>query len=348
MAQAYLSAIEYYLPAGILDNAAIQLQHPEWSVDKIAAKTGIAERHIAGKGEYSSDMAVCAAEQLFSDSGVDRETIDYLLLCTQSPDYFLPTTACIVQDRLHLGKTIGALDFNLGCSGFVYGLGLAKGLIASEQARQVLLITAETYSKFIHPDDKGNKTIFGDGAAAVLVSAGGRDAVTAGRTDGLAGEIGNFHYGTDGSGQGFLIVKNGGMRGRYAMGRDIMDEETGGFLRNDDNLYMDGKAIFNFTAFSVPALIKEALQKNALSMEDIDLFVFHQANEFMLQTVRKRCGIPENKFYIHMRDCGNTVSSTIPIALKNAIADKAIRPGTKVLVAGFGVGLSMAATILDF
>jgi 3-oxoacyl-[acyl-carrier-protein] synthase-3 len=340
MVNAYLSGIEYYLPEGILDNASIEAQHPEWSVDKISAKTGIAERHIAGPAQYSSDLAVCAAERLFCNPAISRSEVDYLLLCTQSPDYFLPTTACILQERLSLSKGIGALDFNLGCSGFVYGMGLAKGLIVSGQARRVLLITAETYSKFIHPDDKSNKTIFGDAAAAVLVSAD--------KTGDWAGTIMDFQYGTDGGGHGDLIVKNGGMRDRYTMGSDIMDEETGAFLRNDSNLHMDGKAIFNFTAFHVPGLIKDTLQKHALKMEDIDLFVFHQANEFMLQTLRKRCGIPVNKFYIYMRGCGNTVSSTIPIALKHALNDKAITPGNKVLAAGFGVGLSMGATILQF
>lgn len=340
MTKAYLSAIEYYLPGGVLDNAAIEAQHPEWSVDKIAAKTGIMERHIADPGTYSSDLAVCAAERLFRDPAVNRAEVDYLLLCTQSPDYFLPTTACILQDRLSLSKGIGALDFNLGCSGFVYGMGLAKGLIVSGQAKQVLLLTAETYSKFIHPDDKSNKTLFGDAAAAVLVSGQ--------PTGGLQGELLDFQYGTDGSGFGNLIVKNGGMRGRYSMGRDITDEETGAFLKNDDNLYMDGKAIFSFTAFAVPGLVKEVLQKHSLETADIDLFVFHQANEFMLHTLRKRCGIPENKFYVYISSCGNTVSSTIPIALKQALSTGAIRPGNRVLVAGFGVGLSMGATILQF
>ena len=340
MTRAYLSAIEYYLPDFVLDNAAIHAVHPEWSVDKIAAKTGIEGRHIAAADEYASDMAVRAAEALFARAGVDRSRVDYLLFCTQSPDYFLPTTACILQDRLQLDKRVGALDFNLGCSGFVYGLGLAKGLLFSGQARNVLLITSETYSKFIHPDDKSNKTIFGDGAAAVMISVD--------KAPGLPGEILDFHYGTDGSGYQDLIVRNGGMRGRYAKGTDIKNEDTDAFLKNDDYLFMDGKAIFDFTAFRIPTLVKETLEKNALSIEDVDLFVFHQANEFMLQTVRKRCGIPAEKFYIRLRQSGNTVSSTIPIALREAVSDGSIRSGAKVLIAGFGVGLSMGAAVLQF
>ena len=338
MAEAFISAISFYLPENILDNRDISLKHPEWSVDKISTKTGIYSRHIASENEFSSDMAVSAAESLFHNFEIDRQEIDFLLLCTQSPDYFLPTTACIVQDRLKLSKNIGALDFNLGCSGFVYGLGLAKGLIETAQAKSVLLITSETYSKFIHSEDKSNKTIFGDAAAATLINSESKE---------LSGKIEKFTYGTDGSKHGCLIVRNGGMRNRQLSGIDnYMEDES--FLSNDNNLYMDGKEIFNFTAFEVPILITNTLKKNNLNLNDIDLFVFHQANEFMLHTIRKRIGIPIEKFYICLNESGNTVSSTIPIALKNAIMDEKIKQGMKVLIAGFGVGLSMAATILEF
>jgi len=334
----YVSAISYYLPEIILDNSEISVQHPEWSIDKISSKTGIYSRHISGNNEFCSDMAISAAERLFHDCAINREEIDFLLLCTQSPDYFLPTTACIIQDKLGLSKNIGALDFNLGCSGFVYGLGLSKGLIETGQAKNVLLITAETYSKFINDDDKSNKTIFGDAAAATLISSSKK---------GVSGKIGNFTYGTDGSKHACLIVKNGGMKHRSLDGINIFDENQG-FISNDNNLYMDGKEIFNFTAFEVPILIANILKKYQLNLEDIDLFVFHQANEFMLQTIRKRIGIPSEKFYIYLKESGNTVSSTIPIALNNAIKDGKIKDGMKVLIAGFGVGLSMGSTILEF
>src|SRR6185312_12917425 len=162
MNKTYINAIEYYLPELILDNAAISESHQEWSIEKISAKTGIFERHIAGKDEFSSDMAVKAAEKLFKSQKIDRADVDFIILCTQSPDYFLPTTACILQERLNLSKNIGAFDFNLGCSGFIYGLGICKGLIETGQAKNILLITSEAYSKFIHKDDKSNKTLFGD------------------------------------------------------------------------------------------------------------------------------------------------------------------------------------------
>ena len=338
MIESFVSAISYYLPEYVLDNNEISSQHPEWSIEKISAKTGIYSRHIARENEFSSDMAVSAAEKLFQDFHIDKDEIDFLLLCTQSPDFLLPTTACIIQDRLKLSKSIGALDFNLGCSGFVYGLGLCKGLVETGQAKNVLLITSETYSKFINKQDKSNKTIFGDAAAATLISSSSNE---------LHGKIKCFTYGTDGSRHNCLIVKNGGMRNRQLVGVDLLLEDES-FLSNDNNLYMDGKEIFNFTAFEVPNLIIKILEKHNINLNDIDLFVFHQANEFMLNTIRKRIGIPIDKFYIFLKESGNTVSSTIPIALSNAIREGKIKKGMKVLIAGFGVGLSMAATIIEY
>ena len=331
----YIHSIEYYLPDSLLSNQILSSEHPEWSVDKIASKTGINNRHIAADNEYSSDMAVKAANILFERNDINKNKIDYLLLCTQSPDYFLPTTACIVQDRLQLNKAIGALDFNLGCSGFVYGLGLAKGLIETGQAKNVLLITSETYSKYLHPKDRSNRTLFGDAAAATLVSS-------ISDTD---QKISNFSYLTDGGGSEFLIVKNGAMRNRHEKGEDNFSEDL---FRNDDYLYMNGKEIFSFTVFNIPQLMFEACRANELSMDDIDLFILHQANDFMLQTIRKKANIPTEKFYTYLSECGNTVSSTIPIALHHAIKDGKVKKGSKVLLAGFGVGLSAAATVVKF
>ncbi|NDC40885.1 MAG: ketoacyl-ACP synthase III, partial [Chitinophagia bacterium] len=303
MNKAYIKAIAHYLPETVLDNGHLNEMFPEWSVEKISSKTGIYQRHISGEGEYSSDLAVKAAEKLFADGGIDRNTIDFILMCTQSPDYFLPTTACLLQERLHLPIKAGALDFNLGCSGYIYGLGLAKGLITAGIAKNILLITAETYSKFIHPKDKSNRTIFGDAAAATLVS-----------TTGVA-EILDFELGTDGRGAENLIVKQGGVR--YPV-TETGDEEVAdefGNVNSDKYLYMNGSEIFNFTSEMVPALVNDTLAKHQLTVDDIALYVFHQANRFMLNHLRKKLKIPEEKFYLYLENCGNTVSSTIPIAL---------------------------------
>lgn len=329
--KANIKAISYYLPEAILSNDLINQEFPEWDIEKISSKTGINSRHISADDEFSSDMAVKAAEKLFMEHNIDKSTIDFLLFCTQSPDYFLPTTACVIQERLGLNTTIGALDFNLGCSGFVYGLSLAKGLIAGGMANNVLLITSETYSKFIHPKDKSNKTIFGDAAAATLISS-------------EAGfcSIGNFVFGTDGKGAENLIVKQGGMRFPVSNNNEDISDEFGN-VRNDKNLFMNGTEIFNFTGEFVPKLTEAILEKSNLTKDNVDLFIFHQANKYMLNHLRKKIKIPEEKFFIAMHHCGNTVSSTIPIALYEAQKEGRLANCCNLILAGFGVGYSWAA-----
>lgn len=332
--KAFIKGISCYLPEKILTNEDLLKDFPEWSVDKVASKIGIIQRHISGENETAADMAVAAAEQLFSEYNFDRSKIDFILLCTQSPDYFLPATACIIQERLGLSTDAGALDFNQGCSGFVYGLSLAKGLIMSGTSRNILLITSETYSKHIHPRDKSNRTIFGDAAAASLICE-----------DGFA-EIMGFSLGTDGRGAKNLIVKTGGMRNR-GMKNDLVSDESGNPVCSD-NLYMNGTEILSFTLETVPLLVEKTLAINNMKQEEIDLFVFHQANKYMMEFLRKKLKIGPEKFYYCMEKTGNTVSSTIPIALKEAIKNGDIKPGTKVMLAGFGVGYSWGGNILRF
>lgn len=332
----FIKAISYYLPEAELTNEKINQSFPEWDVSKISSKTGIVNRHVAAADEFASDMAVKAAEKLFAEHSIDRTTIDFVLLCTQSPDYFLPTTACLLQERLQLPTTAGALDFNLGCSGYVYGLALAKGLISGGMAKNVLLITAETYSKFIHPKDKSNLTIFGDAAAATLISA----------TEGFC-TIGNFEFGTDGRGGENLIVKQGGLRHRSSVGGDDLPDEFGN-VKNDNCLYMNGPEIFNFTLESVPVLVNQVLKKNDLTIQDTGLFIFHQANRYMLNHLKKKIGIPDEKFFLFLEHCGNTVSSTVPIALYEALRQGKTARDMNVLLAGFGVGYSWAGCNLRF
>lgn len=333
---ALIKAIEYDLPEGLLTNEMFAAEFPEWSVEKIEEKTGIEVRRIAAKDECASDIGARAAEKIFASGACSRDEIDYLLFCTQSPDYFLPTTACVMQDRLGLPKSCGALDFNLGCSGYVYGLGLAKGLIETGQARNVLLITAETYSKHIHPGDKSVRTLFGDAAAATLIKS----------SNAAEEQIGPFVYGTDGSGGKNLIVPTGGFRSLRTDESAQVTEDENGNLRSQDNLYMNGSEIFTFTLLSIPKSVKEILTVSGKTMDDIDLFVFHQANKFMLEHLRKKLKVPEEKFYMSFKNYGNTVSSTIPIALKDAQAEGKLKSGDLVMIVGFGVGYSWGATLI--
>lgn len=330
----FIKAISYYLPERILDNQQIATQFPEWTVEKIDKKIGIKERHIAAKDETASDMAVSAAQKLVLEYGVDKSNIDYLIFVSQSADYFLPTTACIIQDKLGLSKNIAAIDVNLGCSGFVFGLSLAKAMIVSEMATNVLLLTAETYSKYIHAKDKGNTTIFGDGAAATLIS-----------TDGIA-EIGEFVFGTDGKGAENLIIKTGGARMRNPI-NDLQFDDFGN-PRSSDNLYMDGSAILNYSLECIPALVNKVLMKNNYTIDDIDLHVYHQANLYLANLQCRKLHIPKEKYYSYFEKVGNTVSSTIPIALREAMNDGSIKKDSIVLSVAQGLGYSWGGMVLRF
>lgn len=332
--KAYIKAISYYLPEKVLTNEDLVKEFPEWSVDKVASKVGVNNRHLADEKETAGDMAEKAALSLFKEYGISPSEIDFVMLCTQSPDYFLPSTACVLQNRLGIPTTAGAFDYNLGCSGCIYGMAMAKGLIAAGIANNVLLLTAESYNKYLHKDDKSNRSIFGDGAAACLIS-----------TEGFA-EIGEFVLGTDGSGAEHLIVRTGAARQRQATG--FQDEDSEGHVRRDDYLYMNGGAIFNFTLDAVPAMMKQLWDKSGLQKEEIDYYVFHQANKFMLSTIRKVCVLPKDKFYIDLENVGNTVSSTILIGLKECLSSGQIQKNMNVMACGFGVGLSWGGTILRF
>lgn len=331
---AFIKAISYYLPEKVVTNEELVKEFPEWSVEKVAQKVGVNSRHLAAEEETAGDMAEKAARKLFEEYKIDPKTIDFLMLCTQSPDYFLPSTACVLQDKLCIPTSAGAFDYNLGCSGCIYGMAMAKGLIAAGIAKNVLLLTAETYNKYLHPSDKSNRSIFGDGAAACLIS-----------TDGFA-EIGEFSLGTDGSGANNLIVKTGAARQKDATGK--FDEDEEGHIWYDDYLYMNGGNIFNFTLEAVPVIMKEILEKNGLEKDQINYYVFHQANKFMLNTIRKICVLPKDKFYVNLVTTGNTVSSTVLIGLKDCIENGRIKDGDKVMISGFGVGLSWGGTILRF
>lgn len=327
--KSYIKAISYYLPETIVTNEELINEFPEWNVDKIVKKVGVKQRHIAKDSETSVDLAYNAALKLFDEHNISASDIDFIILCTQSPDYFLPTSACILQEKLGLSSNVGAFDFNLGCSGYIYGLSICKGLISTGVAKNILFITSETYSKFIHPKDKGNRSIFGDGAAASLISDNG------------FASIDNFSLGTNGKGFENLIVKTGGLRNRNKI-EQIPDDNL--FV---NNLYMNGSEIFNFTLEAVPQLLNNTLINNNLDLESIDYFIFHQANKFMLNSLRKVCGIPKDKFYINMENTGNVVSSTVPISLKEALDKGLINSPCKVMLLGFGVGYSWGGTIIS-
>ncbi len=326
MRRAFIRAVDYYLPEATVTNDDLVKRFPDWSAEKIEDKTGIRSRRVASDSELASDLAVAAAERLLGSGVCDVADIDFLLLCTQSPDYALPSTSCLIQDRLGIPTTAGAFDVNLGCSGYVYGLSTAKGLIESGQADNVLLLTAETYTKHLDADDISVRAVFGDGAGATLISCRDTDD---------AESIGPFVFGTDGRGASRLILREGSLREK------IEHPDTPG-----DKLRMNAPDIFPFTPKQVPASVKALLAKSGKAMDEIDLFVFHQANKFMLEHLRKKIKIPDEKFVYALEDCGNTVSATIPIALHRAVDEGQLRGGQLVMLVGFGVGYSWSAGLI--
>jgi len=323
-----------HLPEAILTNTDLAELYPEWPEEKILAKTGIAQRHIAGVTETAGDLAYQAALSLFDQGHCQPQDIDFILLCTQAPDYILPTTACVLQHRLGIPTTAGALDINLGCSGFVYGLSLAKGLIETGSANNVLLLTADTYSKYIHPLDKSVRTLFGDGAAATLVS---------GNRGNPSGTVGPFVFGTDGAGADHLIIRAGGFREPATSGNAQVEPDASGNYRSCQHLYMNGAEVMAFSLSAVPKAVTALLGKLQLEREQIDFFVLHQANQFMLEALRKKLKIAPEKFPIFVEKVGNTVSSTIPLTLAHLLEQGQLRHGHRLVLVGFGVGYSWAA-----
>jgi len=290
-------------------------------------KTGIHCRYISAENETASDLAYQACQKLFSQHNIDPLSIDYLLVCTQSPDYPLPTTACLLQDRIGMRTSSGALDFNLGCSGFVYGLGLAEGLIASGQCNRILLVTAETYTKYVDQDDRALRPIFSDAAAATLIENS--------TTQSLLG----FEFGTDGKGANTLIVSDGGSR----PSQDAIEPNRR--RRWNSRLYMDGQSLMDFTVVAIPDLIRSILEKSQLSFDQIQQLLMHQATRKMLEMLQQALQVDDNRLPIRLANRGNTVSSTLPILIDDLRSEGVLGPGQKHLLIGFGVGWSWAGCV---
>lgn len=331
---AVLKHIEYIFPDNGYTNEDLAHIFSDYDFSKFDTKIGIKKRYWVSENETALDLAEKACQKIFDY--FDKDKVDFIIYCTQSPEYILPTTACILQNRLELKTSVGAFDFNLGCSGYIYGLSMAKGLVESQQAKNVLLVTAETYSKYLNAEDKSNRGIFGDAATATLISYDEND-----------NNINNFLFGTDGVGYDKLIIKNGASKNKIEQNSEIREYGSGNKY-TDNELYMDGPEIFNFTSSVIPQFTLRLLEKNNRTMEDCDLFIFHQANQFMLEFLRKKIKTTQEKFYINLADGGNTVSCTIPIALKRWSDNySGAYPVKNIVLVGFGVGLSWGGTIIS-
>ncbi len=327
MPHAQIGPIAVHFPSQVETAEVWQAEHPEWHVPELMEKTGIECRYIAAPDETAADLAYQACQKLFSEHNIDPASIDYLMLCTQSPDYPLPTTACLLQDRIGMRTNSGAIDFNLGCSGFVYGLGLAQGLIASQQCKRILLVTAETYTKYVDQDDRALRPIFSDAAAATLIESS--------PTPSLIG----FEFGTDGKGADTLIVSDGGARSAQ---QAIQPKRR---KRWNSRLYMDGQSLMDFTVVAIPELIRSILAKSQLSLPDIQQLLMHQATRKMLEMLQQALQVDGSRLPIRLANRGNTVSSTLPILIEDLRAEGVIQAGQNHMLIGFGVGWSWAGCV---
>jgi 3-oxoacyl-[acyl-carrier-protein] synthase III len=332
MPRAAITRVASYLPEGQLTNEMLVEEFGGWTAERIESKTGIRVRHRAAPDEFSSDMAIRAARNLFACEGVSPEGLDLLMLVTICPDQGAPFTASTIQHQLGLPQQVGALDITLACSGYPYALTLAAGLIESGRARKIMVLTSDRFTPFTEEAEMGSKTLFGDGASATMV-----EAVSEGALRG--GVIGLTRYGTDGSGVEQLIVPTSGLKGFVGARVQTTTKPT---------LVMDGPAVFAFALKTVSKFVQDFLVEAELRVEQVDHFIFHQANLFMLEALRKKLKIPEERFVVHLAEVGNTNSSTIPIALASLQDRGQLKSGQTVVLVGFGTGYSWSAARIDF
>lgn len=316
-----IQALEYYLPERIIDNKYL-FEKSGIDIEFLENKIGIKTRHIAAENETTSDMATKAAILLAERNKLDLDKVDLLILCTQNPDYKLPTTACIVQNNLKLKTSCIAFDINLGCSGFIYSLAIAGSFLKTGLAKYGIIIMVDQYSKLIDYQDKNTASLFGDAATASLI-------VACTDSNGVLG----VNFGTDGSNADKLIANNSGV---------ALNPEKSKYL------YMDGREIFKFSVQVVPKSVNDILEKNKLKVSDIKFFIFHQANKYMLSEIQKRIGISDQQMIIDLEDYGNTVSSTIPIAYKNVLTKGVLKNNDLLIFCGFGVGLSWGTILYRY
>lgn len=330
-----IAHIEYYLPENIVTNRDLLKENPDWDIDGLLPKTGVLKRHVVSPSETALDLAVHACRKLFEKAHICAESIDAVLFCTQSPDHIMPGNAFVLHNKLDLPERTLAFDFNLACSGYVYGLAMAKAFVNTYQIKNLLLVTADTYSKYIHPRDKSVRLLFGDGAAATLLRASPTGII-------------DVHWGTYGKGHEHFMIPAGGCRLPKSESTRGLTTDKNGNARTPENIAMEGFALVSLTRGKVLGHIKELLKANELTTDDIGLFVFHQASQLVLDSLQKGLDLPSSKVFNNLANIGNTVSSSLPIALKEALTEQRIKPGDKIVLSGFGVGFSWASVILEW
>lgn len=328
--------IEYALPVKVVTNEELQNENPDWDMHNVEIKSGVKERHIVSDGETAFDLAKQACDKLFFEERQSKSDIDAVIFCTQSPDYIMPSNAFLLHEYLDLNENVLAFDYTLACSGYVYGLAIARALIVSGTAKKVLLATGDTYSRYINPGDRSASVLFGDGAAVTLIAASEAEE---GIRDLMLATSGKHHR--------KFYIPAGGCR-LPKIYNPISEIDASGNVRTENDIHMDGMGVWSFIQSTVPLQIRALMDRNSLSDDDIDLFVFHQASKMTLESLRRALRLAESKVYLNIARTGNLVSASLPVALKNALDEGRIQPGNLILISGFGVGLSWGSLLIKF
>ena len=324
---AKIRAISSYLPPTIEDNSEVVEA-------RFIKKIGVQSRHLA-TDESAGDLAFAAAEKLFAEHNIDRDATDFILLCTQHPDYQMPHTAAQIQNLLGLKKSVGSLDIGLGCSGYVYGLAVAKGLIESGLAKKILFLTSSVYTKYINVKDKSARPLFGDGATATWLEGDDSEGLSA------------FVFGSDGSRYDKLIIPVGGSRFTPRATPEVFATDDNHNYRSNYEVFMDGMAITYFTLREIPKLVDDVLAAAQMTRAELDYCIFHQANKFMMTYLRDKAGLNDVPFRNDISTTGNIVSGSVPLAIEQVVKAQGSANLKRVMLAGFGVGLSWAGCIAD-
>ena len=333
-----IKEIEYFLPEKKRTNQDLQDQNKSWNVSKVADKTGIYSRHISEKNETALDLAVKAVGKLFKNTSIKKEDIDGIIFCTQSQDYIMPSNSFLIHERFEFAKNIWTIDYSSACSGYIYGLCMARGFIETGLAKNIMLITSDTYSKYINDKDRSTINLFGDAAAVTIIS----------KSESNKSKIIDAKLASSGKEHKSFYIPTGGSRNPKTEETKVEIKDASGNIRNSENIHMNGFAVWKFISRTVPIQIREILEENNVSIDDIDFFGFHQASKLTLDSLAKALKIPDDKMYSNIENIGNTVSSSIPIALKDAIDEGELKRGDLTVLSGFGVGLSWGTLLMRF
>jgi 3-oxoacyl-[acyl-carrier-protein] synthase III len=325
------------LPEHALTNAELARENPSWDMDRVAKQVGILSRHVAAQDETAFDLSVRACEALIEESDLDLESIDAIVYCTQNPDYHMSGNAHLLHRHFGMGPHVLAFDYTLACSGYVYGLAFADAFICRGLASQVLLVTADTLAKRANPQDRAVRVLFGDGAAVTHIS-----------DDNRGGNIVASKLCSSGGDMDRIYIRAGGARMPSSEETRRNKTDRNGNVRSLEDIKMDGPGVWAFINSIVPGHIREFLVEQSLTLDSIDLYVFHQASKLTLDSLARALRIPPDKLYRHLMHVGNLSSASIPFALRAALDEKAVKSGDRLLLSGFGAGASYGSVLVEY